>query len=135
MKWASSTLVSSSASSRSSCVQTIRILAAQRQQKPVSDRDWGDAQLIDRMLAIHRDDPAFGYRLIADELARQGVRVGENRVQRLCSLQGIWSVFAKRPGAARKAGPSVHDDLVVRSFTAEAPNRVWLTDKIGRAHV
>ena len=35
-------------------------------------------------------------------------------------MQGIWSVFAMRRGAARKAGPPVHDDLVVPSFTDRA---------------
>jgi transposase InsO family protein len=37
-------------------------------------------------------------------------------------------VFAKKRGLNRKAGPPVHDDLVDRQFTAEAPNAVWLTD-------
>ncbi|MEL5990649.1 IS3 family transposase [Microbacterium sp. 9H2] len=30
--------------------------------------------------------------------------------------------------AARPARPPVHDDLVQREFTADAPNRLWLTD-------
>ena len=37
---------------------------------PFSQRDWDDAHLIDRALTIHGDDPAFGYRFIADQLAR-----------------------------------------------------------------
>lgn len=74
------------------------------------------------------DDPAFGYRFIADELAEKGITAGENRVQRLCSLQGIWSVFAKKRGSGRKPGPPVHDDLVERDFTAAGPNELWLTD-------
>jgi len=28
----------------------------------------------------------------------------------------------------RKPGPPVHDDLVLRDFTAAQPNRLWLTD-------
>ena len=54
---------------------------------------------------IHHDDPAFGYRFITDELARRGLRAGENRVWRLCAVQGIWSVLAKRRGLVRKASP------------------------------
>jgi putative transposase len=77
---------------------------------------------------IHHDDPAFGYRFIADELAEQGLPAGENRVARLCSQQQIWSVFAKKRGLNCKAGPPVHDDLVDRKFTAAAPNLIWLTD-------
>lgn len=34
----------------------------------------------------------------------------------------------RKKGTGRKAGPPVHDDLVQRDFTADAPNRLWLTD-------
>ncbi|WP_434739332.1 IS3 family transposase [Micromonospora sp. SH-82] len=95
---------------------------------PVSRRDVDDAHLINAALDIHHDDPAFGYRFIADELPAHGVTAGRNRVARLCSQQRIWSVFAKRKGLTRRAGPPVHDDLVRRRFTADAPNRLWLTD-------
>ena len=98
------------------------------QADPVSQRDWDDAHLINAALDIHHDDPAFGYRFIADELRERGLRVGENRVARLCSQQRIWSVFAKKRGLNRKAGPPVHDDLVDRVFTAPAPDLLWLTD-------
>jgi len=79
-------------------------------------------------LEIHHDDPAFGYRFIADQLAERGIVASENRVQRLCSQQRIWSVFAKRRGLSRKPGPPVHDDLVERDFAAAEPNKVWLID-------
>lgn len=95
---------------------------------PVSQRDWDDAHLINAALDIHHDDPAFGYRFIADELPAHGITAGANRVARLCSQQRIFSVFAKRKGLARRAGPPVHDDLLRRKFTAAAPDRVWLTD-------
>jgi transposase InsO family protein len=95
---------------------------------PVSQRDWDEAHLINAAVDIHHDDPAFGYRFIADELASLGIKAGENRVQRLCSQQQLWSVFAKKRGLARKAGPPVHDDLVNRQFTAAKPDVLWLTD-------
>lgn len=95
---------------------------------PVSQRDWDDAHLINAAYDIHHDDPAFGYRFIADELAAQGITAGAHRVARLCSMQRIWSVFAKRRGLSRRSGPPVHDDLVRRQFTAAAPDRLWLTD-------
>jgi len=98
------------------------------QANPVSQRDWDDAHLINAALDIHHDDPAFGYRFIADELDRLGYDASENRVNRLCTQERIWSVFAKKRGLARKAGPPVHDDLIDRDFTAEAPNVRWLTD-------
>jgi putative transposase len=95
---------------------------------PVSQRDWDDAHLINAALDVHTDDPAFGYRFIADELPGRGITASENRVARLCSQERIWSVFAKKPGLTRKAGPPVHDDLVDRQFTAHGANQVWLTD-------
>lgn len=95
---------------------------------PVSQRDWDNAHLINAARDIHADDPAFGYRFIADELPEHGIRAGENRVARLCRQEQIWSVFSKKRGLNRKAGPPVHDDLVDRKFTADRPNEVWLTD-------
>ena len=114
---------------------TCRVLGFSKQayyawrRDPVTARDWDDAHLINAALDIHADDPAFGYRFIADELADRGIHAGENRVARLCSLQRIWSVFAKRGnGSGRKAGPPVHDDLVERRFTAERPDQLWFAD-------
>jgi putative transposase len=97
-------------------------------RNPVSRRDWDDAHLINAALDIHHDDPAFGYRFIADELSFHGITAGENRVQRLCSQQRIFSAFAKKRGLTRKAGPPVHDDLVNRQFSASRPDELWLTD-------
>ena len=98
------------------------------QANPVTNRDWGDARLINAALDIHHNDPAFGYRFIADQLTQAGITASENRVQRLCQQQQIWSVFAKKRGLSRRAGPPVHDDLVDRDFTAPAANVTWLTD-------
>ncbi len=96
---------------------------------PVSTREWNDAHLVDAALAIHSDDPVFGYRFIADELeAEHGITASENRVHRLCREHRISSVIARRRGKGLKAGPPVHDDLVRRFFRADAPNRLWLTD-------
>ena len=113
---------------------TCRVLGFSKQAfyrwkaEPVSRRDWDDAHLINLAMEIHHDDPAFGYRFIADELADRGITAGGNRVARLCSQQRIWSVFAKKRGLNRRSGPPVHDDLVARQFSADAPNRLWLTD-------
>lgn len=96
---------------------------------PVSDRDWSDAHLVDAARQIHADDPTFGYRFIADELkAERGMAASENRVQRLCSAHGIFSVLARRKGRRAKPREPVHDDLVRRSFGAKAPNELWFTD-------
>jgi transposase InsO family protein len=96
---------------------------------PVSDRDLADAYLTNALLDAHRDDPAFGYRFLADELERVGIAVGERRVWRLCSQQKLWSTTVRKGRRGKgRPGPAVHDDHVLRDFTAEAPNRKWVTD-------
>ena len=45
-------------------------------RRPFSDRDWDDAHLINAAVDIHHDDPMFGYRFIADELAHHGIAAG-----------------------------------------------------------
>ncbi|WP_110882097.1 IS3 family transposase [Mycolicibacterium vulneris] len=95
---------------------------------PVSQRDWDDAHLINAARDIHADDPAFGYRFIADELPGRGISASENRVARLCSQERIWSISAKKRGLNRRSGPPVHDDLVHRQFSAQSANQVWLAD-------
>jgi putative transposase len=97
-------------------------------KNPVTQRDWDDAHLINAALDIHEGAPELGDRFIADELPEHGISAGENRVARLCSLQRIWSLHSKKRGLNRKAGPPVHDDLIDRDFTAQAPNLKWLTD-------
>ena len=96
--------------------------------EPVSDRDWADAHLTNDIIDIHAGDPEFGYRLIADELAGRGWRVGENRVARLCREQGIASAITRSRRASTPPGPPAHDDLIERDFTAERLDAVWLTD-------
>jgi putative transposase len=114
---------------------TCRVLKIAKQpfyrwlKNPISTRDWDDAQLTNAAIDIHRDDPVFGYRFIADELEDLGFVASERRVWRLCSQQRLWSAFAKKKGSKnRKQGPPVHDDLVQRKFTASRANELWLTD-------
>ncbi len=95
---------------------------------PICERDLVDAYATNAAFEVHRDDPGFGYRFIADELADAGHTVSERRVWRLCSQARIVSVHSRKRGRANKPGPPVHDDRVERDFTATAPNRLWLTD-------
>ncbi|MBB2925495.1 transposase InsO family protein [Cellulomonas cellasea] len=113
---------------------TCRVLGFSKQAyyawraRPVTDRDWDDAHLINAAIAIHHDDPEFGYRFIADELPARGIVAGRNRVHRLCTAARLFSAHSKKRGTARRPGPPVHDDLVERDFTAPRPNQLWLTD-------
>jgi putative transposase len=48
--------------------------------KPVSQRDYDDAHLINTAVDVLHDDPKFGYCFSADELAAQGFTAFRNRV-------------------------------------------------------
>lgn len=114
---------------------TCRVLKLARQPyyrwltAPVTARDLDEAHLANVLFDAHRDDPEFGHRLLADEAARAGHRACDRRVWRICRDNQWWSVFGKRRAKnGKKAGPPAHDDLVLRQFRAEAPNRLWLWD-------
>jgi putative transposase len=114
---------------------TCRVLRIARQpyyrwlRNPVTDGELDDAYLANAIFDAHRDDPEFGYRFLADEVRQAGHTACDRTVWRHCAANGWWSRFGKRkPYRGAKAGPPVHDDLVRREFSAEAPNRLWLTD-------
>ena len=97
---------------------------------PISGRDLEDAYLTNALIDAHGDDPEFGYRFLADEVAGAGLVAGERRIWRLCSQQKLWSATVRkgRHGSGKRPGPAVHDDYVQRDFTAQRPNQVWVTD-------
>jgi putative transposase len=67
---------------------------------------------------------------LLDEARAAGEAMAERAAWRICRDNGWWSVFGKRRGHGKnaKTEPPVHDDKVRRNFTADAPNRLWLTD-------
>ena len=95
---------------------------------PVTRRDLENAYLTNAAIDVHHDDPVFGYRFIADELADAGYHASERRVWRICSEQQIFCSFSKRSKSSKRPGPAVHDDHVQRDFSATQPNEVWLSD-------
>lgn len=127
-------LAAEGATIRVPVIVSCRVLGVSRQAyyawraDPVSQRDWDDAHLINAARDVHADDPEFGYRLISDELVEQGFTASENRVWRVCSMTGIFSVLSPKRRGGKRPGPAVYDDLVERDFTADRPNELWLTD-------
>lgn len=115
---------------------TCRVLKLARQPyyrwlaNPVTESELVEAYRANALFDAHGDDPEFGYRFLADEARDAGEAMAERTAWRICSANGWFSVFGKKPkrGKAKKAGPPVHDDLVKRDFTAEAPNELWLAD-------
>lgn len=126
-------------------VVSCRVLKLARQpyyrwlKTPVSKRELGEAYRANALFDAHRDDPEFGYRLLADEArAESGESMSDRTAWRIASANGWWSVFGKkRSKNGKKPGPAVHDDLCVvidedgrerHRFVAERPNQLWLTD-------
>ena len=54
--------------------------------------------------------------------------MAERTAWRICSDHGWWSTFVKKEGRKKTPGPPVHDDLVNRIFTADAPDQLWFAD-------
>lgn len=85
---------------------------------PVSRRDWDNAQLMNAIIDVRRDDPEFGYRVIADKVHRLGRTASYKPVPRLCALQEVASSTVKwRRGSGTQPGPAVSADLSQRNFT------------------
>ena len=114
---------------------TCRVLKLSRQPYyrwlacPVTTGELAQAYRADALFNAHRDDPEFGYRFLVDEARAAGEVMCERNAWRICRDNGWWSVFGKKRGKnGKKSGPPVHDDRVRRDFTADALNRLWLTD-------
>lgn len=114
---------------------TCRVLKIARQPyyrwlaDPVTATELAEAHLANALFDAHCEDPEFGYRFLADEARDAGHTACDRTMWRVCSINGWWSVFGKKRGKnGKKPGPPVHDDLVKRDFTADAPNRLWLSD-------
>ena len=115
---------------------TCRVLKLARQPyyrwlaDPVTPAELERAHRANALFDAHRDDPEFGYRYLAEEAHDAGQVMSARTAWRICADNGWWSVFGKKKarGKGAKVGPPVHDDLVGRVFTADGPNRLWLTD-------
>lgn len=97
-------------------------------ERPVSEAEFEQAHRANALFDAHRDDPEFGYRFLADEARSTGAGMADRTAWRICRDNRRWSVFGKKRGRTKRAGPPVHDDLVRRDFTADGPNRLWLAD-------
>jgi putative transposase len=99
--------------------------------RPPSRRARRDVELTTLIRAAHDDSKGiYGSPNIHRELRDQGIRVGKKRVARLmrrASLVGVtrrrFCVTTQRDENARRA-----PDLVDRNFTADGPNKLWVSD-------
>jgi hypothetical protein len=86
---------------------TYRVLKIARQPyyrwlcNPVTDAEWDDAHLMNAVFEAHRDDPEFGYRLLADEVRDAGFAVREARCGRSARPTAGGRCSARRRPARR----------------------------------
>ncbi len=89
-------------------------------------------RIADEIERIHMASPDKGYRRIRDELERyHNIKANDKRVLRICRKKGIKSTIKYRNnGCTRQAAHPqfIAENVLDRKFTAEAPNKKWLTD-------
>ncbi len=104
----------------------------QRRTGERSARQVEDERLLAVIRVTHKQNyEAYGYRRCWKALGRQGETGPRCQVQRLMAEHGIrgakrrgkpWRTTTSDPAAAKRP------DLVMRNFTARAPNRLWVGD-------
>jgi putative transposase len=103
---------------------------AWRKREP-SLRVQVDAHLTQRILAIHQASRGtYGVPRVHAELASAGTRCGRKRVARLMRQAGVIGCHRRRPFHTTQRDPVAEPapDLVQRTFTASAPNQLWIAD-------
>jgi putative transposase len=99
--------------------------------RPPSDRELGDAWLTEQIRRIHKHSGGrYGSPRVHAMLAREGIRVGEKRVERLMRAAGLEGAHRRRRKGCTVRVPGVEPfpDLVGRDFRPAEPNRVWCAD-------
>ncbi|WP_257578401.1 IS3 family transposase [Streptomyces sp. JJ38] len=87
--------------------------------------------MTEKIEQIHTDSMGtYGSPRVHAALARQGVRTGRKRVERLMREAGLAGLSPRRTKGFTRRDPTAQaaDDLVERDFTAPAPNRLWVAD-------
>lgn len=100
--------------------------------RPPSNREIEDRHLTRLVKEIHAANRGvYGSPRIHAELRMtHGIRVSRKRVERLMSEARISGLVTKRRGktTTRVPGVRVASDLLLRDFTATAPDQIWAAD-------
>ncbi|MGX1249624.1 putative transposase [Streptomyces ambofaciens] len=100
-------------------------------EKEPCERRRQDAELTGRIRQVHEDSGGiYGSPRVHAVLRRHGVHVGRKRVERLMREAGLAGISPRRgKGFTRRdSDADLAPDLVKRDFTADTPNRLWVTD-------
>ncbi|MFF1417983.1 IS3 family transposase [Streptomyces sp. NPDC058280] len=103
-----------------------------RAEKEPCERKRQDAELTGKIRQIHEDsDGIYGSPRVHAVLKREDVHIGRKRVERLMREAGLAGISPRRRGKGftrRDPDADLAPDLVRRDFTANTPNRLWVTD-------
>lgn len=117
--------------------QLCRVLEVSRggfyawRERPHSERDRENAELVERIHAVHRENRGvYGSPRVYRALRAAGYSAGKHRVARLMRLEGLRGKAARRFRfiATRRCDFPAAPDRVRRDFHAGAPNRLWVAD-------
>lgn len=92
--------------------------------RPVSDADLA---LMRRVDELHLQHPFMGARMLRDQLAREGVRVGRRHLRTLMKRMGI-EALAPQPGTSKAAPGNKIYPYLLRKLSITRANQVWALD-------
>ena len=97
--------------------------------RPSCARDEANSLLLKQIREAHAESRGtYGWPRVHAELTLGlGLPVNHKRVARLMRQAGLQGLYRRRYRRG-PTGPATEEDLVKRCFTADAPNRLWLTD-------
>jgi putative transposase len=99
--------------------------------RPLSARAVRDAVMIPALVALWTANyRVYGAHKLWKAARRAGHDIGRDQVARLMRAAGIAGVHRRRRVRTTRRDDSAarHPDLVRRDFTADRPNRLWVTD-------
>lgn len=97
--------------------------------RPLSIREQQNNDLLKKIKDIHETSrKSYGSpRVHAELVLGQGAAVNRKRVERLMRDAGLQGAFRRR-GRRNLVNYATQEDLVNRAFTADAPDRLWVSD-------
>jgi putative transposase len=97
--------------------------------RPEPPRELRNKEVLKLITEIHAESRgSYGSPRVHAELRLgKGIEVNRKRVERLMREAGLQGIYRRR-GRRNLVNAATEEDLVRRQFTAEAPDRLWLTD-------
>lgn len=96
-----------------------------------SERELENEHLLHEIGFIYADhNGTYGYRRLLDEYnCIHGTQYNEKRFYRLTTIVGLKAVIRRKRPAYQHSAPEVTaENILNREFTADMPNKKWLTD-------